>query len=209
MDYTTATRTIHTHCYSNKAYEIISGVIGQMSDGIWENSPAMEKYWRFIDTKRAIDGEVTLEVKTCYRDYRNNKSNGFYGMTDGQVLAFLASKIRLAAQREMKDEKLGNQWKCGSKARCYYLSYEEQVTFAEVFCAYEVLVGHHIDSIIYGSLTGTRKSEAEIADAEAKRAKHEKIVSLYNEAVAEAKAKHEAELKALKTKLAEDLKKID
>ena len=30
-----------------KTKDILNAVVGQLSDGIWENSPGMERYWRF------------------------------------------------------------------------------------------------------------------------------------------------------------------
>ena len=40
-----------------KAKEILNSVIGQMSDGIWENSPGYSRYWKNIDIGEE-DGEM-------------------------------------------------------------------------------------------------------------------------------------------------------
>ena len=35
---------------SQNAIQAINSIIGQLSDGYWENSTAMEYYWPYIDT---------------------------------------------------------------------------------------------------------------------------------------------------------------
>ena len=44
-------KLIDTGLAGDKAKDILDSVIGQMSDGMWENSPAMEHYWPFIDVE--------------------------------------------------------------------------------------------------------------------------------------------------------------
>ena len=101
----TNTRTIHTGFYTNKAKEVIDSVFGQLSDGMWENSRAAEKYWRFATTDVADDGEIVVNISTdSWKGYdRDWVRNGFYDMTEKQVLEFIAHKMKAVAIQELKD----------------------------------------------------------------------------------------------------------
>ena len=53
---------ITTHIKStDKRLNILSSVIGQMSDGIWENTRSMEKYWKSLDFGTDASGYIYLE----------------------------------------------------------------------------------------------------------------------------------------------------
>ena len=45
---------------NNKRQNILDSVIGQMSDGIWENTRSMEKYWKSLDFGVDANGYITL-----------------------------------------------------------------------------------------------------------------------------------------------------
>ena len=90
---------------TNKNYEILDSVLGQMSDGIWENSPVVEGYWRFATIEKSDDNKTVIAVSTIhiifYSDiyginYHDNKclKNRFADMTDDKVKAYFANKIK-------------------------------------------------------------------------------------------------------------------
>ena len=55
---------IVTHIKSNdQRLNILGSVIGQMSDGIWEHSRAMEKYWKSLNYGTDASGYIWLEDK--------------------------------------------------------------------------------------------------------------------------------------------------
>ena len=58
---------ITTHIKSTaKRLNILSSVIGQMSDGIWENTRSMEKYWKSLDFGTDASGYIYLEAGQTY-----------------------------------------------------------------------------------------------------------------------------------------------
>ena len=82
---------------TNKNYEILDSVLGQMSDGIWENSPVVEGYWRFATIEKSDDNKIVIAVSTIYgTNYHDNKclKNRFADMTDDKVKAYFANKIK-------------------------------------------------------------------------------------------------------------------
>lgn len=204
----TKTRIIHTGLYSNVAKEIISSVIGQQSDGKWENSPSMEKWWKFADCVQAPDGEVLIEVSTesCKYDqwsYHNKIIyNGFYSMDDAEIKQKFAGWIKCLAKDEMKDENAGNQWKRDSEMKLDYLNYEENVTAADAYFVYEKLLGR--DNVRKYAESTVQKVLGKKLSEEATKANEKKA----NE-IAEKIAHRDQLLKQLADKKAEDVKQIE
>ena len=46
---------------NNKFMEILNSTIGQMSDGLWENSNSMKKYWQSLNCSVDPDGYIIIE----------------------------------------------------------------------------------------------------------------------------------------------------
>ena len=68
-------RTIKTGL-SKKYKDMLDAVIGQMSDGYWENTPMMRGYWKFVTTGTS-GNEVTLVVdKRLGRDEMHHRQHG-------------------------------------------------------------------------------------------------------------------------------------
>ena len=177
----TNTRTIHTGFYTNKAKEVIDSVFGQLSDGMWENSRAAEKYWRFATTDVADDGEIVVNISTDSRKGydRDWVRNGFYDMTEKQVLEFIAHKMKAVAIQELKDEGIVRGWKHNNETvRTYYLSYEEPVTIADVYYIYDALLGCKSKSE-RPDLVGAKRNAADTAKAKAKKIQRKEIEDNY------------------------------
>lgn len=90
----------------DKAMRILNSVIGQLSDGIWENSTAMEKYW--MTTGIWHDGDdLIIETGDFGKSYEvidgNCVKNGFGIYSDAEVLCWFATKIYQIAKEEVKD----------------------------------------------------------------------------------------------------------
>ena len=108
-------RTIHTGLFTKRAKDAFASVVGQLSDGKWENSSWAERFWRFIDVDRTAYGEVILKVSTKsytsagYTDRYGRSTwydNGFRDMTDVEVLRWMASKMLAVARDEGRSEKI-------------------------------------------------------------------------------------------------------
>lgn len=125
--------------------EILDSVLGQMSDGIWENSPSMEKYWRFVNIEED-NGELLIVVDAESGKYDNYSrrgftENGFYNMSPSDIKKFFAHKIK-----KIVYEEIGNtQWTRDNNTHLDYLSYYEDVQVKDAYKAYETLLGRKIE----------------------------------------------------------------
>ena len=119
--------------------DMLDAVIGQMSDGYWENTPMMRGYWKFVTTGTS-GNEVTLNVDTASgaRDGDRRVENRFYGMSDDAVKKFFADKIKFL----IKEEGLG-KWARDNEETTDYLSYSDPYRVKDCYYAYEVLKGRN------------------------------------------------------------------
>lgn len=142
---------IDTGLRGNYAKEIMQAVIGQMSDGLWENSSTYEHYWRFVDVDER-GGQIFLKVST--KKYDDNAiantyyENYFYqkmNMDETKIKTFFAARIKDIIKSELKDELEDpvKGWNRESDFVSAYISYDEQVTVAHAYFAYETLKGRH------------------------------------------------------------------
>lgn len=131
------TRSIKTGL-SKKYKDMLSAVKGQMCDGYWENTPAMQGYWRFCKIGTAGD-EVTIEVDGADGARVGDRfiENRFYGMSDDAVKKFFADKIKFL----IKEEGLG-RWDRGNENETDFLSYgSPSYRVKDCYYAYEILKG--------------------------------------------------------------------
>ena len=134
-------RIIKTGLKTQKDCDIIDGVFGQLSDGMWENSRAAEGYWPYIDAELE-NGEVVLKVSTAYRSY-DHRANKLLDMDDDAVKKWLAKKIKQVIQEE------GLDWDRGNDEETDYLdtSWRKSKlpsTVADCYYVYEVLKGRNV-----------------------------------------------------------------
>lgn len=125
---------------SKKYKDMLDAVIGQMSDGYWENTPMMRGYWKFVTTGTSGD-EMTLNVDTLSgtRDGDRHIDNRFYGMSDDDIKKFFADKIKFL----IKEEGLG-KWDRGNESETDYLSYgKPRYRVKDCYYAYEILKGRN------------------------------------------------------------------
>lgn len=97
-------RIIKTSLKGDIAEHICGAIIGQMSDGYWENTPNYEKYWRFINVKKLSNGRIAFVVDEIDGKYNyDNKfiKNGFFMMSDTDVISFIAKKIKFILSKEL------------------------------------------------------------------------------------------------------------
>ena len=135
-------RVIKTNTSGKKANEILSAVIGQMSDGMFENSRYYEGYWMFCD----IDDGNNICVDDSSCDYSFNRwyENKFYNMSDKEIKLFFAKMIKRIIQQEMRDKEISvrGQFKLGNtQFKTEYLNYIEEITVDDCVKVYNALVG--------------------------------------------------------------------
>ena len=204
-------RKIKTNTFSKKANDMLNSVIGQMSDGIWENSKSMDKYWMFASVERDIDGENVIEINAgTGKPYCNRYVyNGFANMSDDQIREFFAKKIKQIAKIELKDNDKTSGWKRNNtEFKSCYLNYNEDISIADAYLCYEFLLGRNlsrwaIDQI--KDIVGEKRSDKEIQIAEKKNELYNKYVNMNvsintecDKKIEEIKAKMNAEIAKLK-----------
>ena len=111
---------------NDKFMEILSACIGQMSDGIWENTRSMEKYWKSLAVTRSPDGYIIIND-------RNFVCN--------DPVDFMANKIKQIIKIEIDDGRTDMRWDRMCSATTIYLNYYEQITVGDCYQLYELLKG--------------------------------------------------------------------
>ena len=125
---------VTTHIKSTeKRLNILGSVIGQMSDGIWENTRSMEKYWKNLDFGTDASGYIYLEDshEVC---------------TD--VCEFFANKIKQIIKIEIDDGNTsGLQWSRDCSVSPRYM--HGNVTVGDCYELYELLKGRDVSKYHY------------------------------------------------------------
>ncbi len=155
-----------------KRLDILGSVIGQMSDGIWENSRAMTKYWKSLRYGQDNNGYIWLEDQ--------------HGVC-ADVYDFFANKIKQIIQTEIKDGyTLGLIWGRTCNVQPNYM--HGNVTVGDCYELYELLKGRNTSKHVYSTYNDYS------VDLEFGGMKVNFVVSALNEAAAKQKAiKHLSE----------------
>ena len=192
-------RIIKTKFYGDRAYDILRAVAGNLSDGKWENARGYDKYWTNFNVKQLPDNQVVFEVNAgpyekWGRDYLRNP---FLNMDDAKFLAWYAGKLKAVIKDEAKYEEWNKGWwnRDNMEDRTTYLSYDLDVTVADVYTVYDELLGrkNRADDV-YGTRVWGHKADDE-------------TIAKRNELEAKKKALYDAYL-AKKAELNEKLKKL-
>lgn len=146
--------------------DMLNAVIGQMSDGYWENTPMMRGYWPFVDAGVQGD-EAVLEVSDNRFSIHHNATNRFADMTDDAIRKFFAEKIKFL----IKEEGLGD-WKRDNEKETDYLSYDDPYRVKDCYYAYEVLKGRNVSKHPEYSDVGKSKKESAAEPEAVERAKN-------------------------------------
>lgn len=152
-------RIIRTGLCGEKGLEILESVNGQLSDGIWENIPQMERYWKNeqIAIDHQFDNEVVIVVNTTattiksvpYRwnclfkrmEYKNSIiRNPFCHMTDGDILKWFARKIKKIVSVEQDDNHGDNWWKNCTERELDYIGCTKKITVGDCKTVYKHLL---------------------------------------------------------------------
>jgi hypothetical protein len=136
-------RLIDTNLTGDTMFHVCAAVVGQLSDGIWENSPAMEKYWRNLYVRKNPDGKILIEVNadTCIDSWRKTLDNPFHKMDDFQIKYWFADKIKQIVKIEQKDSGQKNFWKRDCVRDLDYMD----ATVRDAYYAYDVLKERNIE----------------------------------------------------------------
>lgn len=200
-------RTIRTGLYSNKAHEILDSVFGQLSDGMWENSTVMDKYWRFANVRQAADGEIVIDVSNEHGKHDRGchyhfTPNGFHDMTDEQIREFCAKKIKTIAKAELKADGLMDGWKRGNDTTTSsYLGCHENISITDIYFTYEWLLGRFIKSRYSDATIDAVRGKPRSSDETAKVKAYETAVADLEKSTSNEYARIDAEYKDALAKL--------
>lgn len=164
-------REIDTGLTHKIDYIILGDVQGQLSDGIWENSPAMNKYWKHLDTEFK-DGKVFIVVNNIghledvyrgtKRDFRFLESP-FRHMSDDEIKKWVANKIKQIAKHEAQDNDNAPEyaWRADNNTELEY--FDSVVTVADAYRTWSKLLGRPVKNPINDIIIKTTP-ELEIGD---------------------------------------------
>lgn len=120
---------------TDKRLDILSSVIGQLSDGIWENTRSMEKYWKSLDYGKDANGYIYIE------DCRG---------VCADPVDFFANKIKQIIKIEIEDGgHSGLVWDRGCSISPYYI--HGRVTVGDCYELYELLKGRNTSKYRYST----------------------------------------------------------
>lgn len=95
---------INTGLTDDISLQVLMNTLGQLSDGIWENSRNAERYWPFAEAKM-IKGNVCLVINNnLYKD--QHYANGFrldLKMDPIRIKDYFAKKVQAVVRTNNKD----------------------------------------------------------------------------------------------------------
>lgn len=102
---------IETGLTDSASLDVLKSTLGQLSDGIWENSHKAERYWPFAEAEM-IDGNVCLMISKEYNK-RYGSGRNAWGYTNGfrvdlamdttVIKKYFANKVRAVVRENAKD----------------------------------------------------------------------------------------------------------
>jgi hypothetical protein len=128
---------INTGIQANpKFVDILSSVIGQMSDGIWENTRSMEKYWKSLDFH--VDEHNNIIIEDNHYVCAN-------------PVDFFANKIKQIIKIEIDDGNKDLVWARSCCAEPRYISRCSTITVGDCYKLYELLKGRNVSKYYYAT----------------------------------------------------------
>lgn len=137
---------INTGLTDSASLNVLLSTLGQLSDGIWENSKVAEHYWQFAEAKM-IDNEVCLVIKKDSFDFHsgNRRPTENYFRTrlhldPTAIKKYFANKVRAVVRENAKDYPDAGI-KCSAKCDVeldYMSSYDNRDIPIKVSDAYRV-----------------------------------------------------------------------
>lgn len=159
--------TIFTGLTGDLNHEILDSVMGQLSDGMWENTPSMRKYWEHASII-TFHGEVAIVID---RDW----NSGFYGKDDVWVKSFFANKLKAVVKCDLEDNRGSGDWNRIDTTKLGYIGDSRiPVTVSDAYKVYDILKGrtmenkHYADDpVLLARKERQAKADAAIAEVEA------------------------------------------
>lgn len=145
------TRIINTGLTDSASLNVLLSTLGQLSDGIWENSNVARHYWEFAEAEM-IDGEVCLVIKkNAYESYDNrcrpieNYFRTRLNLDPTSIKKYFANKVRAVVRENAKDYP-SRGIKCSAKCDVeldYMSSYDNReipIKASDAYRVYKALI---------------------------------------------------------------------
>lgn len=145
------TRIINTGLTDSASLNVLLSTLGQLSDGIWENSNVARHYWEFAEVEM-IDGEVCLVIKkNAYESYDNrcrpieNYFRTRMHLDPTAIKKYFANKVRAVVRENAKDYPNAGI-KCSAKCDAeldYMSSYDNRdipIKASDAYRVYKALI---------------------------------------------------------------------
>ena len=118
---------------SKEELAYLDAVMGQLSDGMWENSPRMEPYW--ICNSLTEEG---IEMESFNRSFgRRTYRNPLFDMSDIEVRSWFADKLKAVVKQWLEDNR--GEWSRINYDEVSYL--RDDQTVAGAYKIYDSLKG--------------------------------------------------------------------
>lgn len=145
------TRIINTGLTDSASLNVLLSTLGQLSDGIWENSNVAEHYWQFAEVEM-IDGEVCLVIKKdfydCNSGNRRPTENYFrtrLNLDPTSIKKYFANKVRAVVRENAKDYP-SRGIKCSAKCEVAldymsdYDNHDNEIRACDAYRVYKALI---------------------------------------------------------------------
>lgn len=145
------TRIINTGLTDSASLNVLLSTLGQLSDGIWENSNVARHYWEFAEVEM-IDGEVCLVIKkNAYESYDNrcrpieNYFRTRMHLDPTAIKKYFANKVRAVVRENAKDYPNAGI-KCSAKCEVVlnymsdYDNHDNEIRACDAYRVYKALI---------------------------------------------------------------------
>lgn len=134
---------------AGKDAEILNSIVGQLSDGIWENSPNMDRYWTNMDFTDN-EGKIKMNVPKSYYNWEANSSinrrpasNPFLDKSDDKIRTYIADKAKQIVKTNIEDDPSLGKWSRDNTNEVEYMGGHnaKKVSVADVYSFYDRVKG--------------------------------------------------------------------
>lgn len=147
-EWSVSDRMIDTGLEGAVNQRLLHAVLGQLSDGKWQNSPRMEPYWLCADI---INDNNHIFIRICGKSWISycgrSYPNLYADMSDDKVKLFFATKIKQLIKDEFEGNK--NAWKRNNETESDYLN---NTKICDAYYAYDVLKGRNTSNKVYSKV---------------------------------------------------------
>lgn len=131
------------------AKKILEGVYGQLSDGLWEDSPRMEKYWRNSEliskngflafTIKPYDIFSYKNIDAIQKDIIDNGSSTVAAVLWNKLFSVWLKTI-VKTELENSDEDLGEWKRDNTSELTYFGTSDDPITVRDAYRVYDSLL---------------------------------------------------------------------